>query len=111
MVPIRFEKLTHQIKELWFDRDRWVPSVAVEPLEHAPTCLYRQLIGACSFLSLEGAGATSDASNASALLLGSVDGFDEDEAQGEGDDGSEAAFGLLAAQGDALEPLQFSEAL
>lgn len=40
-----------------------------------------------------------------------MDGFDEDEAQGEGDDGSEAAFGLLAAQGDALEPLQFSKAL
>ncbi|MET3354329.1 UNVERIFIED_ORG: hypothetical protein ABID33_002240 [Xanthobacter viscosus] len=40
-----------------------------------------------------------------------MDGFDEDEAQGEGDDGGEAAFGLLAAQGDALEPLQFSKAL
>jgi len=40
-----------------------------------------------------------------------VDGFDEDEAQGEGDDGGEAAFGLLAAQGDALESLQLSEAL
>ena len=50
-------------------------------------------------------------SDVRASMLGSVDGFDEDEAQGEGDDGSEAAFGLLAAQGDALESLQFSEAL
>ena len=36
---------------------------------------------------------------------------DEDEAAGESDDGGEAAFGLLAAQGDALEALELSEAL
>ena len=40
-----------------------------------------------------------------------MDGFDEDEAQGECDDGSEGSFGFLAAQGDALEALELSEAL
>ena len=36
-------------------------------------------------------------------------GFDEDEVQGESDDCGEAALGFLAAQGEALEALEFSE--
>jgi hypothetical protein len=38
--------------------------------------------------------------------LGGVGGFDRDEAQGESDDGGEAAFGLLAVQADALKALE-----
>lgn len=40
-----------------------------------------------------------------------MDGFDEDKAARESDNGGEAAFGLLAPQGDALEALELSEAL
>lgn len=40
-----------------------------------------------------------------------MDGFDEDEGEGESDDCGEALLCLLAAQGDALEALELSEAL
>lgn len=43
--------------------------------------------------------------------LGSVDGLDKDEAQGESDDGGDATSGFLAAQGYAFEALELSEAL
>lgn len=40
-----------------------------------------------------------------------MDGFDKDEGEGESDDCGEALLCLLAAQGDALEALELSEAL
>lgn len=43
--------------------------------------------------------------------LGGVDGFDEDEGEGEGDDCGKALLCLLAAQGHPLEALELSEAL
>ena len=38
--------------------------------------------------------------------LGHVDGFYQDEAEGEGDDAGETLGGFLAAKGDAFEALQ-----
>ena len=43
--------------------------------------------------------------------LGGVDEFDQAKAGGEGDDGSEVSFGLFAAERDALEALEPSDAL
>lgn len=45
------------------------------------------------------------------VRLGGVDGFDEDEAQGEGDDSSEGAFGFFAAERYPFEALELSETL
>jgi len=47
----------------------------------------------------------------SPLLLGRVDGFDQDEAAGEGDEGCVVLGGLLAAKRDALEALQLADGL
>jgi hypothetical protein len=44
-------------------------------------------------------------------MLGPVDGFDEDETEGERDEGSEAPGRLLTPQGDALEALEFADGL
>jgi len=44
-------------------------------------------------------------------LLGRVDGFDQDQAAYEGEEGSEVFGGLLAAQGDAFEALDFADGL
>ena len=44
-------------------------------------------------------------------FLGRVDGFDQDEGTGEIDEGSEVLRGLLAAQSDAFEALEFADAL
>ena len=43
--------------------------------------------------------------------LGRVDGFDQDQAAYEGEEGSEVFGGLLAAQGDAFEALDFADGL
>jgi hypothetical protein len=43
--------------------------------------------------------------------LGGVDEFDQAKAGGEGDDGSEVSFGLFAAERDALEALEPSDAV
>ena len=43
--------------------------------------------------------------------LGRVDEFDQAKAGGEADDGSEVSFGLFAAERDALEALEPSDAL
>ena len=40
------------------------------------------------------------------LALGCVDGFDQDERRGEGDDSAEVSSGFLAAQGDAFEAFE-----
>lgn len=40
-----------------------------------------------------------------------VDGFDQDEAAGEGDEGAVVPGGLFAAKGDAFESLELSEGL
>jgi len=40
-----------------------------------------------------------------------VDGFDQDKGAGEGDEGGEVLRGLLTAQGDAFEALDFTDAL
>jgi hypothetical protein len=40
-----------------------------------------------------------------------VDGFDQDEAGGEGDEGQEVGFRLLASQGDASETLELADRL
>jgi len=40
-----------------------------------------------------------------------VDGFDQDERAGEGNEGSEVLGGLLAAQGDAFEALELAVTL
>ena len=45
------------------------------------------------------------------VVLGCVDEFDQAQAGGEGDDGSEVPGGLLASEGDALEALEPSDAL
>ena len=45
------------------------------------------------------------------LLLGRVDGFDQDEAEGERDEGTVIARSLLATKGDALEALEFADGL
>ncbi len=45
------------------------------------------------------------------ILLGGVDGFDQDEAGGERDDGGEVPLCFLAAQGDALEALELADGL
>jgi hypothetical protein len=44
-------------------------------------------------------------------MLGRVDGFDQDEAEGEGDEGTVIARSLLATKGDALEALEFADGL
>ncbi|MGA7454783.1 MAG: hypothetical protein WBW73_27220, partial [Rhodoplanes sp.] len=41
--------------------------------------------------------------------LGRVDGFDQDEAEGERDEGTVIARSLLATKGDALEALEFAD--
>ena len=46
-----------------------------------------------------------------ASLLGRVDGFDQDEAEGERDEGTVIARSLLATKGDALEALEFADGL
>ena len=46
-----------------------------------------------------------------AWLLGRVDGFDQDEAEGERDEGTVIARSLLATKGDALEALEFADGL
>ena len=43
--------------------------------------------------------------------LGRVDGFDQDEAEGERDEGTVIARSLLATKGDALEALEFADGL
>ncbi len=43
--------------------------------------------------------------------LGGVDGFDEDEAEGEGNDGAVVLGRLLAAERHTLEPLQLAHKL
>ena len=43
--------------------------------------------------------------------LGRVDGFNQDKGAGERDEGGEVLCGLLAAQGDTLETLEFAVAL
>ncbi|MFZ1885471.1 MAG: peptidoglycan-binding protein, partial [Rhodoplanes sp.] len=43
------------------------------------------------------------------LVLGRVDGFDQDEAEGERDEGTVIARSLLATKGDALEALEFAD--
>jgi hypothetical protein len=40
-----------------------------------------------------------------------VDGFNQDKGADEGDEGGEVLCGLLAAQGDAFEALDFADAL
>jgi hypothetical protein len=45
------------------------------------------------------------------MKLGRVDGFDEDEAECEGDEGGEVLVRLLAAEGDALEALELTDQL
>ena len=45
------------------------------------------------------------------LSLGRVDGFDQDEAEGERDEGTVIARSLLATKGDALEALEFADGL
>jgi hypothetical protein len=45
------------------------------------------------------------------VALGCVDEFDQAKACGEADDGSEVSFGLFAAERDALEALEPSDAL
>ena len=45
------------------------------------------------------------------IELGRVDGFYQDERAGEGNEGGEVLGGLLAAQGDAFETLEFAVAL
>ena len=42
-------------------------------------------------------------------MLGPVDGFDEDEAEREGDEGGEVRVGLLAAEREALEALELAD--
>src|SRR6202162_4489823 len=42
------------------------------------------------------------------MMLGRVDGFDQDERAGEGNEGSEVLGGLLAAQVDAFEALELA---
>ena len=44
-------------------------------------------------------------------MLGGVDGFDEDEAEGEGNKGAIVLGGLLAAERHALEALKLSHKL
>jgi hypothetical protein len=44
-------------------------------------------------------------------ILGRVDGFDEDEAESKGDKGPVVLVSLLAAQSNALEPLELSHGL
>ena len=48
---------------------------------------------------------------ASRLWLGRVDGFDQDEAESESDEGSVILRGLLASECDALEALKFADGL
>src|SRR5215211_5557191 len=43
--------------------------------------------------------------------LGPVDGFDDDEAEGESDESAEVLVGFLATQGDALEALELADQL
>ena len=45
------------------------------------------------------------------VVLGRVDGFDQDEAEGERDEGTVIARSLLATKGDALEALEFADGL
>ena len=45
------------------------------------------------------------------VSLGRVDGFDQDEAEGERDEGTVIARSLLATKGDALEALEFADGL
>ena len=45
------------------------------------------------------------------LRLGRVDELDQDETDGEGDEGGEVDLRLLAAQGDAIEPLELTYGL
>ena len=40
-----------------------------------------------------------------------MDGFDQDEAEGERDEGTVIARSLLATKGDALEALEFADGL
>ena len=49
--------------------------------------------------------------NVVAGLLGRVDGFDQDDAEGERDEGTVIARSLLATKGDALEALEFADGL
>lgn len=46
-----------------------------------------------------------------ALVLGRVDGFDQDEGGGDCDDGPEVSGGFLATQGDAFEAFELSHHL
>ena len=46
-----------------------------------------------------------------ASLLGGVDGFDDDEAESEGDDRAEVLGGFLASECDTLEALEFAHEL
>ena len=45
------------------------------------------------------------------MPLGCVDGFDEDEPECESDEGDEVGVRLLAAERDALEPLELADQL
>jgi len=45
------------------------------------------------------------------VVLGRVDGFDEDEAQSKSDEGAVVLVGLLAAQSNALESLELAHGL
>ena len=45
------------------------------------------------------------------VVLGRVDGFDDDEAEGEGDEGSEVLVGFLAAERNSLEALELADKL
>ena len=44
-------------------------------------------------------------------MLGGVDGFDDDEAESEGDDRAEVLGGFLASECDTLEALEFADGL
>src|SRR4051794_28772801 len=48
---------------------------------------------------------------ANPLCLGRVDGFDDDEAEGESHEGSEVLVGFLATERDALEALELADQL
>src|SRR6516165_7754374 len=45
------------------------------------------------------------------MILGPVDGFDQDYAAGQGDKGGVILCGFLASHGDPLKTLQFAECL
>src|SRR5215218_2737588 len=50
-------------------------------------------------------------SQTTAFKLGRVDGFDDDEAEGESDERAEVRVGFLATEGDALEALELADQL